>query len=96
MSINLYTLDQMIGLEMHHATESSLNYLSIGGYNEQIVTYPNEIRWLNSYCNQHWEVYMQSIQFLDTMIQEKDRGIRARISIEEKGIIIQQKLWKPV
>mmetsp|Transcript_1112 Transcript_1112/g.2038 ORF Transcript_1112/g.2038 Transcript_1112/m.2038 type:complete len:251 (+) Transcript_1112:1003-1755(+) len=30
------------------------------------------------------------------MISESDYGLRARISIEEKGIIVQQSLWKPI
>ena len=96
LKLDLYTLQQVIGLEMHHSSQSSLNYLHIGGYNESIVTDPTQIKWMQSFCSQHWEVYMQSIQFADTMLLENDRGIKTRISIEEKGIVIQQRLWKSV
>lgn len=30
------------------------------------------------------------------MLLESDKGLRARISLEEKGIIIQQSLWPPI
>jgi hypothetical protein len=30
------------------------------------------------------------------MLIESDFGLRARISIEEKGILVQQTLWQPI
>jgi hypothetical protein len=62
--------------------------MSIGGYNESIVTKPSEIIWAHSYCADHWEIYVTSLQFSDTMLIESDFGLRARISIEEKGILV--------
>ena len=70
--------------------------MTIGGYNKKVVTDPDEIIWQHSYCDQHWEIYVQSIKFADTMIVESDFGLRARVSVEEKGIIVQQSLWPPI
>jgi hypothetical protein len=86
----------VIALEMHQSSRSSLNYLSIGGWNESIVADPDEIMWAHSYCSEHWEIYLNSLQFSDTMLIESDFGLRARISIEEKGIIVGQTLWGPI
>jgi hypothetical protein len=78
----------VIGLEIHQATKSSLNYLSIGGYNKSIVAKPKNILWAHSYCSEHWEIYVNSLKFADTMLVESEFGLRARISIEEKGILV--------
>lgn len=86
----------MIGLEIHQSSATSLNYLSIGGFNKSIVTNPKDIVWAHSYCSLHWEIYVTSLQFSDTMLIESDFGLRVRISIEEKGIIVQQSLWQPI
>lgn len=68
---------------------TSLNYLSIGGYNETVVENPKKIKWAHSYCSEHWEVFINSLKFSDTMLIESDYGLRARISIEEKAILVQ-------
>ena len=87
--LDLYSIQHLIGLEMHHSTKSSLNYLSIGGYNTSVVTHPSKIMWTHSYCSEHWEIFVSSLKFADTMLIESDFGLRARISIEEKGILVQ-------
>jgi hypothetical protein len=87
--LDLYSIQHVIGLEIHHSYKTSLNYLSIGGYNESVVTNPKKIIWTHSYCSEHWEIYVNSLQFSDTMLIESDFGLRARISIEEKGILVQ-------
>ena len=38
-----YVLEGVIGLEMHESINTALNYLSIGGYNEFIVSHPENI-----------------------------------------------------
>jgi hypothetical protein len=86
----------VVGLEIHQSTQTSLNYLSIGGYNKEIVTNPKDILWAHSYCSEHWEIYISSLQFADTMLIESDFGLRTRVAIEEKGIIVQQTLWQPI
>lgn len=40
-----------ISLEMHEASESSLNYLTIGGFNRSIVKDPTNIIWAPIYCS---------------------------------------------
>ena len=74
---------------MHQATTSSLNYLSIGGFNRSVVSDPDDIKWSMSYCTQHWEIYVQAFKFPELMITEADYGLRVRISIEEKGIYVK-------
>lgn len=59
--LELYSMQQLIGIETHPATETSLNYLSIGGYSEKIVTNPADIVWVQSYCDLHWEIYVTSL-----------------------------------
>lgn len=95
-SLDLYSMQHVIGLEMHSSTKTSLNYLTIGGYDESIVTNPEHILWANSYCEKHWEIFISSIMFSDTMLAESNFGLRARISVEEKGIIVLQSLWTPI
>ena len=84
-----FSIKHILGLEIHQTTRTSLNYLSLGGWNSTIVRKPNQIHWVHSYCSEHWEFYINSLKFWDTMLIESDFGLRARISIEEKGIIIQ-------
>lgn len=83
---------------MHQSTESGLNYLTIGGYNPAVVKNPENIVWIQSFCTQHWEINLESITFSDTIIDQdlSGKGIRARISIEERGIIIRQKHWSKI
>lgn len=81
---------------MHQASTSALNYLSIGGFNKSVVTNPDDIKWSQSYCTQHWEIYVQSLKFPELMITEADFGLRARISIEEKGIYVKQSAWQTI
>mmetsp|Transcript_10286 Transcript_10286/g.15681 ORF Transcript_10286/g.15681 Transcript_10286/m.15681 type:complete len:88 (+) Transcript_10286:655-918(+) len=68
--VGLYKLKHEIGLELHHSRYSSLNYLAIGGYNEDIVKEKDNIMWATSYCNDHWEILIQSLKFSDSMIME--------------------------
>jgi hypothetical protein len=81
-------MKHVVGFELHQPTISSLNYMTIGGYSKSVVEKPKDIIWASSYCSKHWEIFIHSLQFADTMIVEKDYGLRARISIEEKGIIV--------
>lgn len=60
--LSLYSMQQVIGLEIHPTYESALNYLSIGGYNKEIVD-PQSIVWMNSFSQLNWEVYVSSLQF---------------------------------
>ena len=75
--LDLYSIQHVIGLEIHQSSKTSLNYLSIGGYNDSIVTNPKDIIWAHSYCSEHWEIYVSSLQFSDTMLIESDFGLRA-------------------
>lgn len=96
--VALQRVKKVFSLEMHQSTESGLNYLTIGGFNPQIVKDPSDIIWIQSFCTQHWEINIDSITFSDTVIDHdlSRKGIRARISIEERGIIIRQKHWSKV
>jgi hypothetical protein len=60
-STELFDIQHVIALEMHQSSRSSLNYLSIGGWNESIVTDPEQIMWAHSYCSEHWEIYLNSL-----------------------------------
>ena len=51
-------MQHVIGLEMHQSTKTSLNYMSIGWYDESIVRNPDEIMWYKVYCEDHWEIYV--------------------------------------
>ena len=94
--MDLYTMKHVIGLELHPPTRSSLNYMTIGGYNKSIVANPNEIMWESSYCTKHWEFFIYGFKFEDTMIAQDNTGLRARISVETKGIVVQQSLWPQI
>lgn len=86
-------MKHLIGLEIHPVTSSSLNYLSIGGYNNSIVNDPNQIKWIDTSRPKHWDIFVTSLGFQDQTIIENKYGLRARISVEQKGIIIKQKHW---
>ena len=61
--LDLYKIKHVVGLELHQSSKSSLNYLTIGGYNPKIVTNPEEIIWTSSYCTKHWEIFLGQIKF---------------------------------
>lgn len=73
--------------------ESSLNYLSIGGYNKTIVTHPDNIKWVQVIDKENWEIFISSLSHSDDVIMYSRFGIRTKISVNEKGIIIKQKHW---
>ena len=60
-ALDLYSIQHVIGLEIHQSSRTSLNYISIGGFNESIVENPKEIVWAHSYCSEHWEIYVNSL-----------------------------------
>ena len=62
--------------------------MSIGWYDESIVRNENEIMWYNVYSENQWEIYVSQIKFSDTMLAQNEFGLRARISVEEYGIIV--------
>ena len=81
-------MQHVIGLEMHHSTKTSLNYMTIGWYDESIVRNPNEIMWYKVDCQEHWEIQVSQIKFSDTMLASSEYYLRARISVEEYGILV--------
>lgn len=56
-----------VSLEMHEATETSLNYLTIGGFNKSIVKEPKNIVWAPIFCSQHWEIKLANIMISDSV-----------------------------
>lgn len=79
----LYSMPHTIGLELHPLQEYRMDYLTIGGYDPRVVKNEDRIVWQQSYCEEHWEIYINSLRFQDTMLMENDRGLRARISFDE-------------
>lgn len=43
--IQLYRMPHVISLEMHPSHETGLNYMTIGGYNKDIVKNEKDIKW---------------------------------------------------
>jgi len=86
-------MQHVIGLEMHQSTKTSLNYMSIGWYDESIVRNTGEIMWYKVESLDNWEIYVSQIKFSDTMLAQSEFGLRARISVEEYGILVLQSLW---
>ena len=86
-------MPKQLGLEIHPIKESSLNYLSIGGYNTTIVKNPKQIKWVKVFDQKHWEIFVSSLRVSNDVIMYQKFGIRTRIDVNEKGIIVKAKHW---
>jgi len=61
--LRLYSMAQYIGLEMHARTDTGFNFLTIGGFSQQVVKNADAIKWITSYGSRHWEIIVSSLQF---------------------------------